>query len=57
MLKIGIKNLKKNKEFNKLYVEDFAESVMRYFDSGDLAFRRDFPNRVKVIEQLLNEGL
>lgn len=41
------------KEDRKKYSEDFAESVRRYLDPTDTEFRKKFPNRCEVLEQIL----
>lgn len=41
------------KEDRKKYSEDFAESVRRYLDPTDTEFRKKFPNRCDILEQIL----
>ncbi len=41
------------KEHDKLYIEDFADSIRLYFWSDRGGFKRNYPNRSKVIERLL----
>ena len=46
-------NLMKDVDYDDVYGEDFAESVMRYLDSNDNEFKDLFPNRCKVLKFIL----
>lgn len=45
---------KSNGEFNRIYAEDFAESVKRYLNPNDTSFKDEFPYRYRLLKKILD---